>query len=83
MSVRQLMAYHSIILLHKTLSTKAPEYPYKKVTAGGQFSYKTRQAAECPTEFSLSVRYSNNKGQSGKLEVTSWVFPIMAGAGRL
>jgi hypothetical protein len=55
MSVRQLMAYHSIILLHKTLTTKAPEYMYKKVTAAGNFSYKTRQAAECPAEFSFSV----------------------------
>ena len=62
MSVRQLMAYHSIILLHKTLSTKAPEYLYKKVTAGGQFSYKTRQAAECPAEFSFTVHHPTNNG---------------------
>ena len=56
------MAYHSIILLHKTLSTKAPEYLYKKVTAGGQFSYKTRQAAECPAEFSFTVHHPTNNG---------------------
>ena len=46
MDVRQL----SIILLHKTLTTEAPEYMYKKVTAAGQFSYKTSQTAECPAE---------------------------------
>ena len=51
MSVRQLMSYHSIILLDKTLTTEAPDYMYKKVTAAGQFSYKTRQTAECPAEF--------------------------------
>ena len=63
MSVRQLMAYHSIILLHKTLSIKAPEYLYKKVTAGGQFSHKTRQAAECPAEFSFIVQHPTNNGK--------------------
>ena len=38
LSVIQLMVYHSIILLHKTLANKAPEYLYKKVTHGGEFS---------------------------------------------
>ena len=35
---------------------------YKKVTAGGQFSYKTRQAAECPAEFSFTVQHPTNNG---------------------
>ena len=56
------MAYHSIILLHKTLATKTPEYLYKKVSAGGQFTYKTRQAAECPAEFSFTVQHPTNNG---------------------
>ena len=62
MSVRQLMAYHSLVLLHKTLAHQAPVYLYEKVTAGGQFHYKTRQAAVCPTEFSFSVQHPTNSG---------------------
>ena len=62
MSVRQLMVYHSIVLLHKTLANQSPEYMFKKVTAGGMFSYKTRQASECPTEFSFSVQHPINNG---------------------
>ena len=45
LSVRQLMAYHSLVLLYKTLSNKTPQYLYEKVSAGGQFPYKTRQGA--------------------------------------
>ena len=57
------MAYHNIILLQKTLVNKAPEYMYKKVTAPGQFSYKTRQATECPAEFNFSVQHPTNNGE--------------------
>ena len=35
---------------------------FKKVTAGGQLSYETRQAAVCPTEFSFSVQHPTNNG---------------------
>ena len=45
MPVKQLMAYHSLVLLHKTLQQKSPSYLYKKVTSGYQ-QYNTRQAAE-------------------------------------
>ena len=44
MSVRQLMVYHSLVLLHKTLASKSPVYLYQKLTSGGEFSYGTRQA---------------------------------------
>ena len=44
MSVRQLMVYHSLVLLHKTLASKSPVYLYEKLTSGGEFSYGTRQA---------------------------------------
>ena len=57
MSVRQLMAYHSLVLLHK-----APQYMYDKVTAGGDFAYKTRQAAACPEGFSFSVQHPTDIG---------------------
>ena len=45
MSVRQLMAYHSLVLLHKILQQQYPSYLYNKVTSGSQ-DYNTRQAAD-------------------------------------
>ena len=62
MSVRQLMAYHSLVLLQKTLAHQTPQYMYMKVTAGGQFPYRTRQAATCPTEFSFTVQHPSDNG---------------------
>ena len=35
---------------------------YRKVTAGGQFPYSTRQAATCPTEFSFTVQHPSDNG---------------------
>ena len=62
LSVRQLMAYHSLVLLHKTLEHQSPKYLYDKVTADGQFKYKTRQASECPREFSFNVQHPKDNG---------------------
>ena len=62
LSVKQLMAYHSLVLLHKTLANQAPKYLYEKVTANGKFKYKTRQASECPPEFSFSVQHPVDNG---------------------
>ena len=62
LSVKQLMAYHSLVLLHKTLAQQAPKYLYEKVTGNGQFKYKTRQASECPPEFSFSVQHPIDNG---------------------
>ena len=45
MSVRQLVSYHSVVQLKKTLHHKAPAYLYKKVTTGGTYPYGTRLAA--------------------------------------
>ena len=44
MSVKQLLVYHSMILLHRTVATKKPEYLYRKVKSGGEYRYNTRQA---------------------------------------
>ena len=44
MSVRELMIYQSILLLHKTLKQKSPVYLYRKVTSGS-VQHNTRQAA--------------------------------------
>ena len=62
MSIRQLMTYHSLVLLHKTLAHKSPVYLYQKVTAAGQFPYSTRQAARCPTKFSFEVQHPTGIG---------------------
>ena len=45
LAVRQLMMYHSLMVLHKTLMYKTPAYLFKKVTFQEQQGYNTRQAA--------------------------------------
>ena len=62
MSVRQLQAYHSLMLLHKTISNQKPVYFLQNVTAGGKFPYKTRQAATCPPGFSFQVNHPSDSG---------------------
>ena len=62
MSVRQLLAYHSLMLLHKTLVNKTPVYLYEKLTASGPFSYSTRQTATCPPGFSFTVNHPTYNG---------------------
>ena len=44
LSVRQLMVYHSLVLLQKTMTSKSPVYLHRKISSGGDFSYNTRQA---------------------------------------
>ena len=41
--VRQLMAYHSLVLLHKTIKHQTPDFLYQKVTSGSD-QPRTRQA---------------------------------------
>ena len=43
MPVKQLMVFHSLVLLHKTLQNRSPSFLYQKVTSGKQ-GYRTRQA---------------------------------------
>jgi hypothetical protein len=62
MSVRQLLAYHSMVLLQKTLASQTPVYLYKKLTVGGDFSYKNRQASSCPPGFSFTVSHPIDSG---------------------
>ena len=42
LSVRQLVFYHSVILIHKTMLTTYPKYIYSKLSS--QFPYNTRLA---------------------------------------
>ena len=62
MSVRQLLAYHSLVLLHKTMASKTLVYLYQKITSGGHFQYKTRQAAAYPPGFSFTVTHPADIG---------------------
>ena len=41
---------------------KTPEYLYHRVTAGGKFPYKTRQAATCPEGFSFEIQHPVDSG---------------------
>ena len=43
LSVRQLMLYHSLVLLYKTIKHKKPEFLHQKVTSGSH-KPRTRQA---------------------------------------
>ena len=45
LSVRQLLVYHSLVLLYRTLANHKPDYLYRKIRSGGDFIYRTRQAA--------------------------------------
>ena len=46
-SVRQLLVYHSLVMLQKTLKIKLPAYLDSRITLGGPFPYRTRHAANC------------------------------------
>ena len=43
-SVRQEMYYHTILQVHKTMTTYAPAYLYNKLTDDGDYHCDTRQA---------------------------------------
>ena len=64
LSVRQLVFYHSVILIHKTKLTSVPQYIYSKLST--QFPYNTRLAQ------SDSVRMGSEF--KSKLEITEKSF---------
>ena len=73
LSVRQLMSYHSLVLLHKTINHRKPEYLYKKVTSGS-CQPKTRHETAAADRL-LAAGVSNPPSiNSCKLQVTrkSW-----------
>ena len=73
LSVRQLMSYHSLVLLHKTINHRKPEYLYKKVTSGS-CQPRTRHETEAADSL-LAAGVSNPPSiNSCKLQVTrkSW-----------
>ena len=70
MSVKQLMAYHSIVLLHKTLKSQRPSYLFKKVTSSTD-QYNTRQTAEFAAALVAAGAMEQTRVDNCKLDVTS------------
>ena len=62
LSVRQLLVYHSLVLLFRTVQMQIPLYLRIKVKAGGDYSYRTRQAAICPPGCSFGVSHLSDSG---------------------
>ena len=70
MSVKQLVAYHSIVLLHKTLKSQTPSYLFKKVTSSTD-QYNTRQAAEYAVPMVAEGAMEQPGVENCELDVTS------------
>ena len=73
LNVRQLMSYHSLVLMHKTIKEKKPAYLYKKVTSGSGQA-ETRQAAVVTATLAAAGVHGPPSIDSSELEVTrkSW-----------
>ena len=70
LTVKQLMAYHSIVLLHKTMKHQKPTYLFKKVTSGTE-QYNTRQAAHYSAALTAAGVEEHAGVEQCELEVTS------------
>ena len=68
MSVRQLVIYHSLVLLQKTLEMKMPAYLDSRITMGGSFPYRTRHAETCTIR-----QVPGNKKDTFKTKLRNWV----------
>ena len=55
-SVRQEMVYHTVLMVHKIIVFKQPLYLYKKLTADGDYPFRTRQAARSSLRRGSSFR---------------------------
>ena len=62
LSVKQLILYHSLVLLQNTLRMKTPFYLYSRLISGGSHPYRTRQVASCPSGFTFSVQHPSDTG---------------------
>ena len=54
-SVRQEIVYHAVLMVHEILVYKQPLYPYKKLTANGEYPFPTRQAGRSSIRQGSSV----------------------------
>ena len=73
MPIKQLMAYHSLVLLHKILQQQSPSYLYNKVTSGSQ-DYNTRQAADAAAALATVGVFDQPSVDSSELDLcrSSW-----------
>ena len=55
-SVRQEMAYHTILTLHNIFLHKQPLYLYRRLTADGPYPYSTRRASSSSIRQSTSFK---------------------------
>ena len=62
LSVRQLLVYHSLVLLYRIVQSQTPLYLHSKIKAGGSFSYRTRQAARFSPGFSFEGVHPTDSG---------------------
>ena len=56
LSVNQLVLFHSLTLVYKTLEHRSPKYLYKKLSDNSHFQYRTRFAQQN----SIGPRYDAN-----------------------
>ena len=73
MPVHQLLVYHSLVLLHKTIKSQKPTYLYQKVYSGSGLP-NTRQAAKTEAEIAAAGLPKQPTVVDCELEVTrkSW-----------
>ena len=84
LSVKQLMLYHSLMLLHKVLQSKKPEFLYKKITSGNPLP-NTRQAAATARSLTASGVLIQPSVPACKLTLTrsSWSWAAVYWYGQL
>ena len=84
LSVKQLMLYHSLMLLHKVLQSKKPEFLFKKITSGNP-QPNTRQAAATARSLTASGVLIQPSVPACKLSLTrsSWCWAAVYWYGQL
>ena len=84
LTVRQLMAYHSLMLLHKTLKNQTPTYLFQKVTSSFE-QYNTRQAADYEAALAEAGVMERAGVEDCELELTrnSWCWTSVSWYNRL
>ena len=84
MTVKQLMVYHSLVLLHKILQHRAPAFLYQKVTSGS-IQYNTRQAASSSAALTAAGVTWQPSVSNCELDITrsSWCWSSVSWYNRL
>ena len=74
LTVRQLIAYHSLMLLDRTLKFQTPKFLFQKVSLKEQQGYNTRHAADYKAALIAAGAMEQAGSENCKLEITrrSW-----------